>query len=572
MVPLRPGDPANLGPYEIVGLLGEGGQGTVFLGRRDGTDVAVKLLHARFAGDSEARGRFVRELEVAKRVARFCTAQVLDADLDGDRPYIVSEYVTGRSLQDLVTDDGPRIGGALERLAIGTLTALAAIHQAGIVHRDFKPHNVLLGPDGPRVIDFGIARALDTTSQSQNVGTPSYMSPEQLAGSPLTPASDMFAWASTMVFAATGQPPFGNDELGAVLYRIAHGEPAVGALPHPLGEVITACLQKDPALRPTAADAQAMLLGGTAALAVPVLAPEEPVGDGPGHVGPENPGHEYSMQPPPEAQRVAGMTTHDPIQAYRPGPVKPRKTRNVVVACAAAAAVLLLSGAGWAMLRDSSDKTDAAGTVQAGTVGKTGKPGEQPARKAGGSKLTNKPGTTPTTSASSGQPTADPSKPGKAGPAATPPGVTPSTGAPADPAPVPTPTPTATPTATPPPTQPPPPVGKNPYTAVQVCNTGGHGKGYYVQRSLAFPGGRAVLLYNASGFNCVVTLKTTQVGTKSTVSAMLTRQSDHVLKKDGGAYEYYAGPVFISAPKTCVKFSGGAAGGGSATSRWVNCG
>src|SRR6266545_4479182 len=178
--PLQPGDPGRLGDYVLSGRLGEGGQGTVFLGRSpSGEAVAVKLLHA--VDDPKARSRFVRELAVAKQVATFWTAQVLDADVAGDRPYIVGEFVAGPTLQALVIEEGPRGKGALERLAIGTATALTAIHRAGVVHRDFKPANVLLGSDGPRVIDFGIARALDVTATvSQLIGTPSYMAPEQL--------------------------------------------------------------------------------------------------------------------------------------------------------------------------------------------------------------------------------------------------------------------------------------------------------------------------------------------------------------------------------------------------------
>ncbi|RAY12216.1 serine/threonine protein kinase [Actinomadura craniellae] len=260
---LRSGDPERLGPYELVGRLGSGGQGTVFLARNGDRQAAVKLLHAELTADESARARFIREIEVAKRVAPFCTAAIIDADATGDRPYIASEYVPGPSLNKLVQDQGPLTAAALDRLAVGTATALVSIHQADVMHRDFKPHNVLIGPDGPRVIDFGVARAVSGTATvtSRVIGTPAYMAPEQLQGHEVGTAADVFCWAATMVFASCGRPPFGQDTIPAVINRVLHEKPDLGDLQGPLRTLVTDCLAKDPALRPDARRVLMRLLG-----------------------------------------------------------------------------------------------------------------------------------------------------------------------------------------------------------------------------------------------------------------------------------------------------------------------
>ncbi|MFC4115977.1 protein kinase domain-containing protein [Nonomuraea zeae] len=258
--PLRTGDPHRLGEYDLAGRLGEGGQGAVFLGSRSGETYAVKLLHGPVGDERQA---FLREVELAKHVARFCTAQVVDAGFDEGRAYIVSEYVDGPSLHREVALAGPRRGGALERLAVSTATALAAIHRAGIVHRDFKPQNVLLGSDGPRVIDFGLARALDAaaTMSGRGVGTPAYMAPEQITASAVTGAADVFSWGATMCFAANASAPFGQDSVAPVLHRILTAPPALGRLDGRLRTLVEACLDKDARNRPSSRELLLELLG-----------------------------------------------------------------------------------------------------------------------------------------------------------------------------------------------------------------------------------------------------------------------------------------------------------------------
>ncbi|MFC5816287.1 serine/threonine-protein kinase [Nonomuraea harbinensis] len=279
-----------MGAYTLAGRIGEGGQGLVFLATApDGARVAVKLLRTDLAGDEEASVRFVREVELARRVSPFCTAQMIETGLVNGRPYIVSEYIDGPTLADVVRTEGPRSGTSLHRLAIGTVTALVAIHQAGIVHRDFKPSNVVLASDGPRVIDFGIAKALDLTSTltASAIGTPSFMAPEQFsAGSPGA-AADMFAWACTLLYAASGQAPFGQDSVPAVVNRIMNTDADVGVIADPaLRSLAADCLAKDPSRRPTAQQALMRLLGQSqdAPWANPA-GPGTPAGSFPGGAG-----------------------------------------------------------------------------------------------------------------------------------------------------------------------------------------------------------------------------------------------------------------------------------------------
>lgn len=280
---LRKDDPVRLGDYVLLGRLGEGGQGIVYLGRRGGggDQVAVKLLGAAGAESEMARMRFMREVEVVMAVQEFCTARVLDRGMEEGRPFIVSEYVPGPSLQQRVNEGGPLRGGELQRVAIGVATALVAIHQKGIVHRDLKPQNVLLGPDGPRVIDFGIARALDVSTQTTRmVGTPLYMAPEQVRAESAAPPIDVFAWAATVVFAANGAPPFGADSLPAVIHRILTGEPDLGNLDGRLRDIAARCLDKDARRRPDAARLLLSLLGQEVA--------PEPVAAGASHEAPSS--------------------------------------------------------------------------------------------------------------------------------------------------------------------------------------------------------------------------------------------------------------------------------------------
>ncbi|GAB3985011.1 hypothetical protein GCM10029978_096330 [Actinoallomurus acanthiterrae] len=275
--PLRPEDPDRIGDHRLTGRLGEGGQGVVYRAvAGDGGQVAVKVLHARLLRGTAAQVELHDQMALVRRVADFCTAKVLDFGMYGDRPYIVSEYVDGPSLQTLVEAGGPLRGGALERLMVGTASALAATHQAGVLHRDFTPNNVLIGADGPRVIDFGIARALDTdtTTSSGLVGTPAYTAPERLHGERPGAAADVFGWAATMAFAATGRPPFGTESVAVVLNRILHDEPGLDDVPRPFRDVIGRCLAKDPERRPDARDVLLQLLGYAESKAA---APEEPL-------------------------------------------------------------------------------------------------------------------------------------------------------------------------------------------------------------------------------------------------------------------------------------------------------
>ncbi|MFI0411218.1 serine/threonine-protein kinase [Actinomadura sp. 3N508] len=263
---LRPEDPAELGPYRLVGRLGRGGMGTVYLGEdHGGRRVAVKVINRELAGEGAFRDRFRREVTAARQVRRFCTAPVVDAELDQDPLYVVTEYIEGPSLERAVADRGPLPGSDLEGVAVGVATALAAIHGAGIVHRDLKPANVLLSSTGPRVIDFGIARALDAadgpTRTGQFVGTPNYLPPELLRGEPVTPASDVFSWGCVVAYAGTGSAPFAGNTVPEIFYRVAHDAPKLDGLDADLRDVVAAALDKDPRNRPAVQELLGRLVG-----------------------------------------------------------------------------------------------------------------------------------------------------------------------------------------------------------------------------------------------------------------------------------------------------------------------
>jgi Protein kinase domain len=252
------GDPAEIAGYRLRGRLGAGGMGRVYLAfTRGGRPVALKVVRAELGDDPDFRVRFRQEIEAARRVHGLFTAQLLDGDPDASPPWLVAAYVVGPSLAQAVADHGPMPADSVFLLMAGVAEALAAIHGAGVVHRDLKPSNVLLAADGPRVIDFGIARAVEATSLTRTgmrVGSPQYMSPEQVRGGTVTGAADVFALGALTAFAVTGHAPFGTGSEEAVLYRVLHTDPDLGDCPAPLRAVIGSCLAKDAAARPSPAE------------------------------------------------------------------------------------------------------------------------------------------------------------------------------------------------------------------------------------------------------------------------------------------------------------------------------
>ncbi|CAM4195916.1 serine/threonine-protein kinase [Kibdelosporangium persicum] len=251
------GDSRQIGRYRLLAQLGSGGMGRVYLGRApDGQLVAIKRMHARFADDPEFRARFRREVEMSMRVPGAYTAAVLDADPDAAIPWSASVFIAGPSLRTALELSGPLPEQAVGRLAVGLAAALAEIHHAGLAHRDLKPGNVILAEDGPRVIDFGIARATDGTTELTHagdvLGSPAFMSPEQAEGRQAGQDSDIFSWAALVVTAATGRSPCPGNSAAQILYNVVHHEPDLRMLPPGLRRVVEMCLAKDPALRPTA--------------------------------------------------------------------------------------------------------------------------------------------------------------------------------------------------------------------------------------------------------------------------------------------------------------------------------
>src|SRR6266700_159327 len=252
---LRPADPATVGPYRLLSRLGAGGMGQVILARSHGGGmVAVKVIRPELADEAGFRARVAREVTASRNVSGMFTALVVDADTGGPVPWLATAYVPGPSLTELVHEQGPLPPGAVLTLAAGLAEGLGAIHAAGVVHRDLKPSNVLLAHDGPRVIDFGISRALEATMMTTTgmvLGSPGFMSPEQAKGETVGPPSDVFSLGAVLAYAATAEGPFGTGPTPALLYRVVNEAPRLDSLPPQVRPVIESCLAKDPAARPT---------------------------------------------------------------------------------------------------------------------------------------------------------------------------------------------------------------------------------------------------------------------------------------------------------------------------------
>ncbi len=255
MMRLRREDPRVVGSFRLHRRLGAGGMGVVYLGSdRKGQRVALKVIRPDLAEDQEFRSRFAREVSAARRIRGGCTARLVAADLDADRPWFATQYVPGPSLHDKVADEGPL--GAADVASVGAALSegLVAVHEAGVVHRDLKPSNILLSPKGPRIIDFGIAWATGASTLTHvgtAVGSPGFLAPEQVRGAAVTPATDVFSLGATLAYASMGDSPFGHGSSEVMLYRVVHEEAQLHGVPDALAPLVRACLAKDPEERPT---------------------------------------------------------------------------------------------------------------------------------------------------------------------------------------------------------------------------------------------------------------------------------------------------------------------------------
>ncbi|MGP3974710.1 protein kinase domain-containing protein [Streptomyces sp. 8N114] len=255
MMRLRREDPRVVGSFRLHRRLGAGGMGVVYLGSdRRGQRVALKVIRPDLAEDQEFRSRFAREVSAARRIRGGCTARLVAADLEADRPWFATQYVPGPSLHDKVNEGGPLPAAQVASIGAALAEGLVAVHEAGVVHRDLKPSNILLSPKGPRIIDFGIAWATGASTLTHvgtAVGSPGFLAPEQVRGAAVTPATDVFALGATLAYAATADSPFGQGSSEVMLYRVVHEEPQLDAVHAALAPLIHACLVKSPEDRPS---------------------------------------------------------------------------------------------------------------------------------------------------------------------------------------------------------------------------------------------------------------------------------------------------------------------------------
>ncbi|MEE1797453.1 MULTISPECIES: serine/threonine-protein kinase [unclassified Streptomyces] len=255
MMRLRREDPRVVGSFRLHRRLGAGGMGVVYLGSdRRGQRVALKVIRPDLAEDQEFRSRFAREVSAARRIRGGCTARLVAADLDADRPWFATQYVPGPSLHDKVNEEGPLLAADVASVGAALSEGLVAVHEAGVVHRDLKPSNILLSPKGPRIIDFGIAWATGASTLTHvgtAVGSPGFLAPEQVRGAAVTPATDVFSLGATLAYAATADSPFGHGSSEVMLYRVVHEEAHLHGVPDSLAPLVRACLAKDPEDRPS---------------------------------------------------------------------------------------------------------------------------------------------------------------------------------------------------------------------------------------------------------------------------------------------------------------------------------